>query len=138
MTTNGITEAALAAQEACFARAFAARDLDLTRPLYDPAVVYLSPTVRLFDWPARIEGIDRTLEFIALTIRHCADIAYSVVDDGIVAGGATAFVRVRFDWTRDATRLRSTYVVVYRYRGGRIVEQALYYDPSRPPEHVPA
>jgi ketosteroid isomerase-like protein len=37
---------------------------------------------------------------------------------------------VRFDWTAGARRLRSTYVVIYRYRGGRIARQELYYDPS--------
>lgn len=39
-------------------------------------------------------------------------------------------VRVQFDWTRGAERLRSTYVVIYRYRDGRIARQELYYDPS--------
>jgi ketosteroid isomerase-like protein len=39
-------------------------------------------------------------------------------------------VRVQFDWTGGAERLRSTYVVIYRYRDGRIARQELYYDPS--------
>ena len=76
MTTRGITEEALLAQEACFARAFAAGDPGIARELYQPDVVYVSPTVRLFDWPARIDGIERTLEFIALTIHACPDIRY--------------------------------------------------------------
>jgi hypothetical protein len=69
MTIGGISEDALLAQEACFARAFAAGDPVIARDLYQPDVVYVSPTVRLFDWPDRIDGIERTLEFIALTIR---------------------------------------------------------------------
>jgi ketosteroid isomerase-like protein len=104
--------------------------MELARPLYDPAVVYLSPTVRLYGWPARIEGVERTLEFIGLTIRHCEAIDYRAVETAIVAGGDAAFVRVEFDWTRDSRRLRSTYVVVYRYRDGLIARQELYYDPS--------
>lgn len=117
-------------QEATFARAFAAKDLELARPLYDPAVVYVSPTVRLFDWPARIEGIEQTLAFIALTIRGCTDIAYEAVETAIVPAGDVAFVRIHFDWTTAGTRVRSNYVVVYRYRDGRIARQELYYDPS--------
>ena len=72
MTTRGISQGALLAQEECFARAFAARDPAVARDLYQPDVVYVSPTVRLFDWPARIEGIERTMEFITLTIRACS------------------------------------------------------------------
>ncbi len=126
----GFTAAALGAQEERFARAFAAADLEIARPLYHPDVVYLSPTVRLYDWPARIEGVDRTLEFITLTIRNCRDIAYRAVEHAIAVDGAAAFVRVHFDWTREARRLRSNYVVVYRYRDGTIARQELYYDPS--------
>jgi ketosteroid isomerase-like protein len=39
-------------------------------------------------------------------------------------------VRIHFDWTRDGRRLRSNYVVIYRYRDGLIGQQELYYDPS--------
>ena len=120
----------LVAQEERFARAFADRDLSIARPLYHPEVVYLSPTVRLFGWPARIEGVDRTLEFIALTISDAGGIAYRAVESAIVPGGAAAFVRIHFDFTRDARRLRSHYVVIYRYRDGLIGRQELYYDPS--------
>jgi ketosteroid isomerase-like protein len=130
MTTHGISEGALLAQEACFARAFAAGDPAIARDLYQPDVVYVSPTVRLFDWPARIDGLERTLEFIALTIRGCSDIRYAAVDHAITPGADAAFVVVQFDWTQGAERLRSTYVVVYRYRDGRIARQELYYDPS--------
>ena len=130
MTTQGISEGALLAQEACFARAFAAGDPAIARELYQPDVVYVSPTVRLFDWPARIDGIERTLEFIALTIRGCSDIRYRAVEHAITPGADAAFVVVQFDWTQGAQRLRSTYVVVYRYRDGRIARQELYYDPS--------
>jgi len=130
MTTHGISVDALRGQEACFARAFAHGDPAIARDLYQPDVVYVSPTVRLFDWPARIDGIDRTLEFIALTIRGCTAIRYEAVEHAITPGADAAFVRVQFDWTQSALRLRSTYVVIYRYRDGLIARQELYYDPS--------
>ena len=130
MTTRGISEDALLAQEACFARAFADGDPAIARDLYQPDVVYVSPTVRLFDWPDRIDGVERTLEFIALTIRGCSDIRYEAVEHAITAGGDAAFVRVQFDWDQGGQRVRSTYVVIYRYRDGRIARQELYYDPG--------
>ncbi|MGH3576060.1 MAG: nuclear transport factor 2 family protein [Mycobacterium sp.] len=130
MATRGISEDELLAQEECFARAFAAGDPALAQDLYQPDVVYASPTVRLFDWPARIDGIERTLEFIGLTIRSCPDIRYRAVEHAITPDGHAAFVRVQFEWTAGAERLRSTYVVIYRYRDGRIARQELYYDPS--------
>jgi ketosteroid isomerase-like protein len=130
-----ITAAAVAAQEATFARAFAARDLEIARPLYASDVVYLSPTVRLFGWPARIEGVDRALAFIAETVARCESIAYRAVESAVVPGGAAAFVRIHFDWTAAGRRLRSSYVVIYRYAAGaRIARQELYYDPSAAPE----
>ena len=130
-----ISPALLDEQEAAFARAFAAADLSLVRERYDPEVVYLSPTVRLYGWPQRIDGVDRTLEFIGLTILNCDDIRYEAVERVIAPDGATAFVRIHFDWTDDAgRRLRSNYVVVYRYRGALISQQELYYDPSAPLE----
>jgi ketosteroid isomerase-like protein len=125
-----ITPSALSAQEALFARAFANRDLEIARSLYHPDVVYLSPTVRLFDWPPRIEGRERTLEFIALTIRTTIDISYRAIEQAIFANGEAAFVHIHFDWTRDDTRLRSSYVVIYRYRDDLIEQQEVYYDPS--------
>jgi ketosteroid isomerase-like protein len=121
-------------QEAVFARAFAAGNVELARALYHPDVVYVSPTVRLFDWPREIAGVDRTLAFIALTIARCRDIAYRCVERGLVAGTDAAFVRIHFDWTHEGRRLRSSYVVVYRFRDGVIARQELYYDPSAPPE----
>ena len=130
MTTRGISEDALLAQEACFARTFADGDPAIARDLYQPDVVYVSPTVRLFDWPAQIDGIERTLEFIALTIRGCSAIRYEATERAIAPGGDVAFVRVQFDWTQSALRLRSTYVVIYCYRDGLIARQELYYDPS--------
>ena len=136
MTTRGISEEALLAQEACFARAFAGGDPAIARDLYQPDVVYVSPTVRLFDWPTQIDGIERTLEFIALTIRACAAIRYDAVEHAIAPGAAAAFVRAQFDWTQGTERLRSTYVVIYRYRDGRIARQELYYDPSGPLERL--
>lgn len=136
MTTPGISEDALRAQEERIARAFAARDPALARDLYQPDVVYVSPTVRLFDWPDRIDGIERTLEFIALTIRGCDDIRYEAVEHAIAPGADAAFVCVQFDWTQGTERLRSTYVVIYRYREGLIARQELYYDPSGAPERL--
>jgi len=131
-----ISEPALVAQEECFARAFAAGDLSLARALYHPNIVYLSPTVRLFGWPARIEGVERTLAFIALTIRQLETIDYRAVEWAIVPGDEAAFVRIHFDFTRAGRRLRSEYVVVYRYRDGLIGQQELYYDPSGRLEEV--
>lgn len=125
-----MTESALAAQETCFACAFESGDVGVARSLYHPEVVYISPTVRLFGWPARIEGVERTLEFIALTIKNLDDVRYAAVESAIVPGGASAFVRVHFDWNNQGQRLRSNYVVIYRYRGGYISQQELYYDPS--------
>ena len=125
-----IDDAGLERQEALFARAFAARDLEIARPLYHREVVYLSPTVRLLDWPARIEGVDRALEFISLTIRNLEAIQYQAVERAVLHAGTSAFVRIHFDWTRDGRRLRSNYVVLYRYRDGQIAQQELYYDPS--------
>jgi ketosteroid isomerase-like protein len=133
-----ITSATLLEQERVFARAFAAGDIDQARPLYHPAVVYLSPTVRLFDWPSPIEGVDRTLAFIALTIRGLQRIAYRAVEQAISSSGDSAFVRIHFDWTRERHRLRSNYVVIYRYRDDRIGQQELYYDPSGRLEDITA
>jgi len=125
-----IDEAGLLAQERTFAAAFAARDLELARGLYHPDVVYLSPTVRLFDWPARIEGVERTLEFVGLTIRGCRNIEYAPQEWACLADARSAFVRLHFDWDQGDSRLRSSYVVLYRYRDGGIAQQELYYDPS--------
>ena len=129
-----VTAETIERQETVFARAFAAADLEIARPLYHPEVVYVSPTVRLFDWPRRIEGVGRTLEFIGLTIARCEAIAYRCVEHAIVAGTPAAFVRVHFDWTAGDQRLRSDYLVYYRWRDGRIVRQEIHYDPSAPPE----
>jgi ketosteroid isomerase-like protein len=133
-----ITSAQLAEQEIRFADAFARGDLEIARPLYHPDVIYLSPTVRLFGWEPRIVGVDRTIAFIALTIRGLQHITYRAVEQAIVADGRSAFVRIEFDWTRDDHRLRSNYVVIYRYRGGVIGQQELYYDPSGRLEEVQA
>ena len=131
-----ITPEALTDQEIIFARAFGAHDVEIARPLYAFDVIYVSPTVRLFNWPARIEGVDRALAFIAKTIERCERITYRAVETAIVAGGSAAFVRVQFDWTSAGRRLRSNYLVLYRHRGGRIAEQDIYYDPSAAPEIV--
>lgn len=128
----------LAAQEHRFAEAFAAGDVGLARSLYCDDVVYLSPTVRLYDWPRRIEGAGKTLEFIQLTLTRCRAIHYEAVEQALLPDGASAFVRVHFDFDVGEVRLRSTYVVLYRYRAGRIAQQELYYDPSAPLEPLGA
>jgi ketosteroid isomerase-like protein len=133
---NEVDERRLLEQERSFAAAFAARDLGLARVLYDPAVIYLSPTVRLFDWPPRVEGVERTLEFIGLTIRACHRIAYAPQEWACLPDGRSAFVRLHFDWDQNDARLRSSYVVLYRYRAGRIAQQELYYDPSARGERI--
>jgi ketosteroid isomerase-like protein len=125
------------AQEERFAAAFAMGDMAKARPLYQPDVVYISPTTRLFGWPARIVGLDQALEFIQVTIAGLSDISYSVDERALIPGGAAAYVRVHFDFTMGAVRLRSTYVVVYRYRDSLIAQQELYYDPSGQLEVVP-
>jgi ketosteroid isomerase-like protein len=125
-----MTLAQLDAQEQAMAAAFAAGDVTALRPLYHPDVVYLSPTTRLFDQPARIVGVDRTLEFIALTIGGVYDIVYRVDERALIPGDRGAYVRIRFDFSMGAARLRSEYVVVYRYREGLIGQQELYYDPG--------
>ncbi len=125
-----ITSSFLREQGECFAKAFASGDLEITRPFYHPEVVYLSPTVRLFGWPQRIEGIDRTLEFIGLTIENLEDVRYRAVETAISPQTTSAFVRVHFDWTMEKQRVRSNYVVIYRYRKALIAQQEIYYDPS--------
>lgn len=119
------------AQEAVFARAFGAGDIGLARELYANDVVYLSPTVRLFHWPRRIEGVERTLAFVQKTIDACRDIDYRLDERALLPDGRSAYTRIQFDWNfQDDVRLRSIYVVVYRYRDGRIAQQELYYDPD--------
>lgn len=132
-----ITAEQLRDQEALFSEAFAKPDLSLVRPLYHPEVLYLSPTVRLFGWPRRIEGVEKTLEFIGLTIEKCASIRYEAVESVCLPDGTSSFVRVHFDWDNGDERLRSNYVVLYRYREGLIAQQELFYDPSGTLEKVP-
>jgi ketosteroid isomerase-like protein len=117
-------------QEELFARAFAEPDISRVRSLYHKDVLYLSPTVRLYDWPRRIEGVDKTLEFIGLTVEHCPSISYRAVESACLPDGTSSFARIHFDWDHEGQRLRSNYVVLYRYRDGLIAQQELYYDPS--------
>jgi hypothetical protein len=121
--------AALERQEALFARAYAAGDLALARPLYHPELVYVSPTVRLFERRGPIHGLDAALDFIELTIRDCANVAYRAVERAPLPADS-AFARIHFDWDAGPARWRSSYVVLYRYRAGLIARQELYYDPS--------
>lgn len=124
------------AQEERFSGAFGAGDISQARSLYHPDVVYLSPTTRLFGQPSRIEGVEDTLRFIQLTISGCRNIGYRPDERAVLPGGEAAYARILFDWDTDDARLRSTYVVVYRYRDGRIGQQELYYDPSGPLEEL--
>ena len=48
----------------------------------------------------------------------------------VSANSGNANVRVRFDWDHGDQRLRSNYVVLYRYRDGLIARQEIFYDPS--------
>jgi ketosteroid isomerase-like protein len=128
--TGGLTVEAIDAQERVLADAFRGGDIARAAHLYHPDVVYSSPTTRLFGWPRLIEGRDRSLEFIQLTITGLAAIDYRL-DERAVIGEQSAYTRIFFDFdSGDGRRLRSTYVVVYRYRRGLIGRQELYYDPS--------
>ncbi len=131
-----LTLKAIDEQEAVVAAAYEAGEPSRASHLYDRDVVYLSPTTRLFGWPRRIEGIDLTFEFIQLTIAGVANIAYTV-DERAVIGDDSAYTRVMFDFDLGHRRLRSVYVVVYRYHHGLIAQQELYYDPSDRFEPVP-
>ena len=132
LTLEGIDD-----QEECFARAFEAGDIFAARHLYHPEVAYVSPTTRLYDRPSVVEGVEETLAFIALTIAECRNIGYRLDERAVLPGGTAAYTRVLFDWDAAGDlRLRSTYVVLYRYREGRIGRQELYYDPSGPLERV--
>jgi hypothetical protein len=84
---------------------------------------YLSPTVRLFGWPPRIEGVDKTLEFIQLTIRSCRDIRYEAVELACCPAGIPLSRAFQFDWNAGHAAARSIYVVLYRYRNGLIRQQ---------------
>jgi hypothetical protein len=124
-------ERRLHAQEEAFARAFATGALQALRDYYVENVVYLSPTVRLYGWPARIESFERMVEFVQLTLATCREIEYRPVELALLPDRRSAFARIHFDWDFEGTvRLRSNYVVLYRYREGRIGQQELYYDPS--------
>jgi hypothetical protein len=129
MTSGTLTLAAIDAQEVVLADAFRSGYIAGARHLYHPDVVYSSPTTRLFGWPRRIVGRDRTLEFIQLTITGLGVIDYAL-DERAVIGGTSAYTRILFDFDTGGRRLRSVYVVVYRYRQGLIARQELYYDPS--------
>ncbi len=129
MTPATVTLEAIDDQETVFAAAFRAGDISGAWHLYHDDVVYLSPTTRLFGWPRRIEGRGPTLEFIQLTITGLTDVDYAL-DERAVIGADSAYTRILFDFAAGGRRLRSVYVVVYRYRDGLISQQELYYDPS--------
>ena len=133
-TSPPVTLDFIDAQEKRFASAFEANEIAQARDLYHPEVIYRSPTSRLFNWPSRIEGVEATLQFIQLTITHCRNIRYRLDERAVLPEEAGAFTRIVFDWETKAARLRSIYVVIYRYRAGRICQQEVYYDPSEPPE----
>jgi ketosteroid isomerase-like protein len=129
MTAGPISLERIDEQEGVFAAAFRAGDIGRAQALYHPDVVYLSPTTRLYGWPRRIESRERTLEFIGLTISAVANIDYALDERAVIADDS-AYTRILFDFDLGGRRLRSTYVVVYRYRDGLIAQQELYYDPS--------
>ena len=132
-----VTLEGIDSQEKRFADAFAALDVRQAGDLYHPEVVYLSPTTRLFGEPRAIEGVEATLDFIQMTIAGCRNIDYRLDERAVIPGATAAYTRIVFDWdTDEGTRLRSEYVVVYRYREGLIARQELYYDPSATPSKV--
>jgi ketosteroid isomerase-like protein len=131
-----VTLAAIDAQEKVFTAAFRAGDISGARDLYHRDVVYLSPTTRLFGWPRRIEGRQRTLDFIQLTIKGVANIDYRLDERAVIAADS-AYARILFDFDAGQRRRRSAYVVVYRYRDSLIAQQELYYDPSDQVPEVP-
>ena len=133
---GAVTLGRIDAQERRFADAFAAGDISLAADLYHPAVVYLTPTTRLFGWDRRIEGIERTLEFIRLTITDCHNIVYQLDERAVLPDRSSAYARIMFDWDTGPDRLRSTYVVVYRYLDEQIAQQELYYDPGDQLERI--
>ncbi len=129
MTAEPLNLTTIDAQEEVFAAAFRSGAIAGAARLYQPDVVYLSPTTRLYGWPRRIEGLPRTLEFIQLTISAVANIDYALDERAVIADDS-AYTRILFDFDLGPKRLRSVYVVVYRYREGLIAQQELYYDPS--------
>ncbi|MHB8680855.1 MAG: nuclear transport factor 2 family protein [Acidimicrobiales bacterium] len=118
------------AQEQRLADAFRRGDIRLAADLYHPQVVYMSPTTRLYGWESPVVGIEPTMEFIALTIADCRNIDYRLDERAVLPDGHSAYTRIVFDFDTGEVRLRSEYVVVYRYRDGLIGRQELYYDPS--------
>jgi ketosteroid isomerase-like protein len=136
--SSTVTLELIDAQEEQFAAAFSAAKLEMVRQLYHPEVVYVSPTTRLFGWPERIEGVDATLDFIQLTIAGCSNIVYKLDERAVLPEGTGAYTRIVFDWDAERARLRSRYVVLYRYVEGRIGLQELYYDPGARPETLGA
>lgn len=138
MTRGPLSLEVVDAQEERFAIAFEAGDISLAGTLYAPDVVYVSPTTRLFGWPAHIVGVEQALEFIQLTITGLSDVSYGIDERALIDGDRGAYVKVRFDFDMRGLRLRSNYVVVYRYRDTLIARQELYYDPSAELERVPA
>ena len=105
--------------------------------LYHPDVVYSSPTTRLFGWPRLIEGRDRTLEFIQLTITGLADIDYRLDERAVIDRRERLHADpLRFRHRR-RRRLRSAYVVVYRYRQGLIARAGALLRPERPSRRNP-
>jgi len=146
VTRGSLSIEAVDAQEERFAIAFGAGDISLALSMYAPDVVYVSPTTRLFGWPAEVVGVEHALEFIQTTITGLSDIAYAVDERALIFGNTEqdkpvrvgAYVKVQFDFAMQGARLRSTYVVVYRYRDGLIARQELYYDPSGELERLPA
>ncbi len=84
MRRSPLSLTAVDAQEERLAAAFARGDISMAKDLYQPDVVYISPTTRLFGWPARIVGRDQAFEFIQVTISGLSDISYSVDERALI------------------------------------------------------
>ncbi len=61
-TIGRITGRLLTEQGDCFALAFVRGNIEHARPLYHPDVAHIRLTMPLYGWPARVEGVDRSLE----------------------------------------------------------------------------
>ena len=107
------------AQEERFAAAFAAGDISVAQSTVRARRRLHQP----HDTALRMAGAHRRgraarSNSSSSTITGLSDISYAVDERALIADDAGAYVRVRFDFDMRGERLRSTYVVVYRYRDG--------------------
>ena len=85
-----------------FAAAFRSGDIAGAGRLYHPRRRLPEPHHAAFGWPRRIEGRDRTLEFIQLTIGGLANIDYALDERAVIAADS-AYARILFDFDLGAT-----------------------------------